>query len=362
MSNNNFDWAGFWSSHKDYFNNLDAKYKAQEKAEEEKYKGMTTREVMEARHKELIEQEKNKYHTALNDTLNTTLGGYGTETTQPLYQDSFTQSNSVFQPTNTDVNNTFSVQNNMNNTGYQFNSGLSDTSPMSGTYTTPKPSFWDVAKDVSGRVMYDIMDTDWKNLPNNAVDLLNPYSLSKNQQQKQSCLYSEQNEPLNFQQYKEVDTFDEYLAQTPPELRSHLTEPTFWDRMKQSTLLTNNSISSLGIAGKSLYDNWRLMHDIKNRPGNDNEMHRRAQTQIAQQGIMPAVMGQYLGKFKEYYDYAKKIHYNDMNPFIVEKDWQKDIHNNLDGMRAGLLYPHLSGDVIYRDFDDKRNKWRVPLQ
>ena len=118
MSNNNFDWAGFWSSHKDYFNNLDAKYKAQEKAEEEKYKGMTTREVMEARHKELMEQEKNKYHTALNDTLNTSLGGYGTETTQPLYQDSFTQSNSVFQPTNTDVNNTFGVQNNMNNTGY----------------------------------------------------------------------------------------------------------------------------------------------------------------------------------------------------------------------------------------------------
>ena len=38
---------------------------------------MTTREVMEARHKELMEQEKNKYHTALNDTLNTSLGGYG---------------------------------------------------------------------------------------------------------------------------------------------------------------------------------------------------------------------------------------------------------------------------------------------
>ena len=58
MGNSNyFDWAGFWSSHKDYFDSLDAKYKAQEKAEEKKYKGMTTREVMEARHKELMEQE-----------------------------------------------------------------------------------------------------------------------------------------------------------------------------------------------------------------------------------------------------------------------------------------------------------------
>ena len=90
MGNSNyFDWAGFWSSHKDYFDNLDAKYKAQEKAEEEKYKGMTTREVMEARHKELMEQEKNKYHTTLNDTLNTTLGGYGNDLQITTYKSAY---------------------------------------------------------------------------------------------------------------------------------------------------------------------------------------------------------------------------------------------------------------------------------
>ena len=345
MSNNNFDWAGFWSSHKDYFDSLDAKYKAQEKAEEEKYKGMTTREVMEARHKELMEQEKNKYHTTLNDTLNTTLGGYGTETTQPLYQDSFTQSNSVFQPTNTNANNTFGVQNNMNNTGYQFNTGLSETSPMSGTHTTPKPSFWDRAKDVGL----------------NAYNTVKPYIVASNSATNVVPQSASQTNHLLPQQYKEVDTFAEYLAQTPPELRSHLTYPGLWDRMKQSTLVTNNSISSVGIAGKSLYDNWRLMHDIKNRPGNDNEMHRRAQTQIAQYGIMPAICGLTLGFGKEGYDLVDKLSQG-KNTIEVLKDNAKDIYNNFDGMGAGMLYPHLSGDVIYRDFDDKRNKWRVPLQ
>ncbi|MBQ6854289.1 MAG: hypothetical protein IJO11_02465 [Alphaproteobacteria bacterium] len=43
-------------------------------------------------------------------------------------------------------------------------------------------------------------------------------------------------------------------------------------------------------------------------------------------------------------------------------DGIKDMKNNLDGAKAGWMYPDVPADEILKDFDDKKNQWRVPIR
>ena len=158
--------------------------------------------------------------------------------------------------------------------------------------------------------------------------------------------------------YRYVDTFDEYLAQTPPELRPHLVNSYPSNRLNLKRFVTNNKpfVNDI-IAINALLKNYLLMQDTKNRPGNDNYMHRRAQIEAAQWGKNASEKALFLGELKEDFDLYRKG-----NTEANRLDGIKDMKNNLDGAKAGWMYPDVPADEILKDFDDKKNQWRVPIR
>ena len=150
--------------------------------------------------------------------------------------------------------------------------------------------------------------------------------------------------------YRYVDTFDEYLAQTPPELRPHLVNSYPSNRLNLKRFVTNNKpfVNDI-IAINALLKNYLLMQDTKNPPGNDNYMHRRAQIEAAQWGKNASEKALFLGELKEDFDLYRKG-----NTEANRLDGIKDIKNNLDGAKAGWMYPDVPADEILKDFDDKK--------
>lgn len=65
----------------------------------------------------------------------------------------------------------------------------------------------------------------------------------------------------------------------------------------------------------------------------------------------------FLGELKEDFDLYRKG-----NTEANRLDGIKDMKNNLDGAKAGWMYPDVPADEILKDFDDKKNQWRVPIR
>lgn len=187
------------------------------------------------------------------------------------------------------------------------------------------------------------------------ISFLKPVVLKTNTIEEENLLNSLDKSKVD---YRYVDTFDEYLAQTPPDFRPHLVNSYPSNRLNLKRFATNNKpfVNDI-IAINALLKNYLLMQDTKNRPGNDNYMHRRAQIEAAQWGKNASEKALFLGELKEDFDLYRKG-----NTEANRLDGIKDMKNNLDGAKAGWMYPDVPADEILKDFDDKKNQWRVPIR
>ena len=92
--------------------------------------------------------------------------------------------------------------------------------------------------------------------------------------------------------------------------------------------------------------------------GSDNLFHRKGMCEVAQNGYYDAAVGWGGGVFKEGLDLIKKTANPKMSFGEAWKDSQKDLSNNLDGLRLGWKYPEQNCGDMLKDFDWRENRWK----